>query len=248
MSTQVEFTPTTRVSGNGFAVTALVLGIVGACFGLIPLTSFFALVLGFIGAIFGLVALLLALRGKRGRKVMSVVGLVLCGIAFALGVWGMTVLAQAADDFVESLEGISTSTAPPSTDSAQGGAASSSVVGFGQTVTYEDGTTVTVSAPETRRFASSSLGTGEQGMVVDVSVTAGSEVVTGATVMVNARQGESEVASVIALEENIDGMIENDIRPGRTVTETYAFDADDAGDLEVIVKPGFTYHEAVFTP
>lgn len=243
-------TASTRTTGNGFAVTALVLGIVGALFGLIPLTSFIALPLGVIGLVFGIVAVVLALRGRRGRKVMAIIGLALSAIALALGVWGMSILAKATDDLAKSVQSVGTptqasaSSASSPDEAATGGDRTSA---FGGTITFDDGTKVSVSKPTARTFSQTSTDAGQKGIVVKVSVTAGKKAVTGATVLVNGRQGESEVPSVIDIGQNIDGSISNNIRPGKTVTQTYGFSTQGTDDLEIIVQPGFDYDEAVFT-
>lgn len=232
--------------GNGFAVTALVLGLVGIPFGLIPITGLFAVAAGLVGLVLGLLAIGQALRGRRRRKVMAWAGTVLSAVALALGVWGMTIVDKAVKDINESVSAIEQSdpsgAAAPAASSQEN---SVKTAKFGESISFENGTSVTVSAPRVREFGPSSTISGQKGVVVEVAVTAGNETVTGATVMVNARQGQSEVPAVY--DENVDGSIANDIRPGRTVKETYAFSADNADNFEVIVKPGFDYNEAVFT-
>jgi lysylphosphatidylglycerol synthetase-like protein (DUF2156 family) len=80
--------------GNGMAVTALVCGIVGAVFGLIPWTFWLAWILGIIAIVFG------ALGRRReerepaaGKRSMATAGLVLGIVAIALGIIGVIVLA-----------------------------------------------------------------------------------------------------------------------------------------------------------
>ena len=83
--------------GGGLAVAALVLGIIGVLFGLIPLTFFMAWVLGVLALIFGLVG-----RGKaRARRTMATWGAVLGAVAIALGVLGVIIIDDAVDELDE---------------------------------------------------------------------------------------------------------------------------------------------------
>lgn len=83
--------------GNGFAVTALVLGIVALVFGVIPFTFFIAIPCGVLAVIFGALALNRVTQGGTGKG-QAVAGLVTggVGILFALG-W-LVLLAVAAND------------------------------------------------------------------------------------------------------------------------------------------------------
>ena len=78
---------------NGFGIAALVLGIVGVLFGLIPLTFFFAWILGALALIFGLVG---RSRGKRGLapRGTSTAGVVLGSVALGLGVIGVVIIGS----------------------------------------------------------------------------------------------------------------------------------------------------------
>jgi hypothetical protein len=80
--------------GNGMAVAALVLGIVGVLSGLIPLLFFFAIVLGVLAFVFGLVGRSAAKRepGRSGRG-PAIAGAILGVVACALGVVGIVIVA-----------------------------------------------------------------------------------------------------------------------------------------------------------
>lgn len=85
--------PPPASAGNGLAVAALVLGIVGLFFGFIPLTFFLAWILGVLALVFGLIG-----RRRPARKAMATWGAVLGLAAIAMGVVGVVVLDQAIDD------------------------------------------------------------------------------------------------------------------------------------------------------
>lgn len=90
-------------STNGMAVAALVLGIIGAVFGLIPITFFIALICGVLALIFGIVGWRKANRGAE-RKGMAIAGLVLSLVALGLGVLGANIVGDVADELDQQFE------------------------------------------------------------------------------------------------------------------------------------------------
>ena len=84
--------------GNGLAIAALVLGIIGAVSGLIPLLFWLAWILGILAVIFGAVG-----RSKPVRKGMATAGLVLGIVAIGLGAIGVAIIDDAVDDVDEEL-------------------------------------------------------------------------------------------------------------------------------------------------
>lgn len=81
-------------SRKGFAVTALVLGVVGVVFGLIPITYVIALGAGVLALIFGV----LAWRWGMGKA-----GVILGVIAVGLGIWGAVIVNKAIDNLNQDL-------------------------------------------------------------------------------------------------------------------------------------------------
>ena len=79
---------------NGFAIVALVVGIAGLVFGLIPLTGFIAVILGATGLIFGLTNIGRIRRRVSTARKMTWFGSILSALALALGVWGMIIVAD----------------------------------------------------------------------------------------------------------------------------------------------------------
>lgn len=79
------YLPPTRPSHSGMAVAALVLGVVGICFGLVPITFLFAITLGVLALVFGCVA------RHRG---MGKAGIILGVVAVAFGIWGAVIVNQ----------------------------------------------------------------------------------------------------------------------------------------------------------
>lgn len=96
---------TKTVAPNGFAITALALGIFSLLFSLIPLLGILAIPVAVIGLIFAIVAAVLAFTGRRGRKVMAIVGGVLSLLALIVAM-GQT---KAVDDAVNDINGATAS-------------------------------------------------------------------------------------------------------------------------------------------
>jgi hypothetical protein len=85
---------TVHKAGNGLAVAALVLGIVGVVVGLIPLFFVVAWVCGLLALIFGLIG-----RSKRRqeRRGMALAGAILGVVAIAVGVVGVIIVNNVLD-------------------------------------------------------------------------------------------------------------------------------------------------------
>ena len=89
--------PPATAPGRGLAITSLVLGIVGAAMGIVPLLFWMALVVGLLGLIFGCV-------GRRHG--MGKAGIVLSLVSLTLGVVGAVILANAVHDVTKDLNSL----------------------------------------------------------------------------------------------------------------------------------------------
>lgn len=95
--------------GNGLAVAALVLGIVGTVFGLVPLTFMVALICGVLALVFGVVAWRAWRKdNSRGRRGMSIAGFVLGVAAIGLGIVGAVIVSDAVDDLNQTINELTT--------------------------------------------------------------------------------------------------------------------------------------------
>ena len=90
--------------GNGFAVAALVLGIIGVLTGLIPLLFFIVVPCGVLAFIFGLLGRRAAKRSPdRPRRGQATAGVVLGLVAAVLGVVGFVIVGNVINDAADSL-------------------------------------------------------------------------------------------------------------------------------------------------
>lgn len=94
-------------AGNGFAVTALVLGVIGAIVGLVPIFFIGAWLLGVLAIIFGFVGRSRAKRDPNaGRAGMALAGIILGVIAIILGIVGVNTVDKAVDQLDRDLQEI----------------------------------------------------------------------------------------------------------------------------------------------
>jgi hypothetical protein len=77
--------PPRSLKGKGFALTAVVLGILGICLSVIHVLWIIAFPPGVVGLVFGLIAITEASR-VRARKGLAIVGTILCVLALVLAV------------------------------------------------------------------------------------------------------------------------------------------------------------------
>lgn len=98
---------------KGFAVTALVLGIVAILGSWIPFLSIGSILIGLVGLIFGVIALIKAVKGTAGGKAMAIVGSALSALAIIFGIVSTSAGVLAVDEAVNELnEEIAASTEP----------------------------------------------------------------------------------------------------------------------------------------
>lgn len=89
---------------NGLGIAALVLGLVGLLFGLIPLTGFVAIVLGVIGLVLGLAGLGRVRKHIATNRVLTWFGVATSLGAIVLGIIGLVILGNAVDDAVDEID------------------------------------------------------------------------------------------------------------------------------------------------
>jgi hypothetical protein len=79
----------TPIFRNGFATTALALGIVGVGFGLTVLFGLLATVFGALAVLFGVIGVIRARKGRATDGGMAAIGVVAGQLAVALGIVSM---------------------------------------------------------------------------------------------------------------------------------------------------------------
>lgn len=91
--------------GNGFAIAALVLGIIACCLGLIPILGYFAFPLAAAGLALGIIAINRSRKAQSGKG-MAITGTVLCALGLVLATIGVVIVHNAFSDLDSSLNEI----------------------------------------------------------------------------------------------------------------------------------------------
>lgn len=89
---------------NGLGLAAIIVGMAGLVFGLVPLTGFIAVILGLTGLALGLAALGRVRRRQATNKWTTRIAVLVSAGAMALGIWGMTMVFGAVEDLDEGLD------------------------------------------------------------------------------------------------------------------------------------------------
>ncbi|GGZ97542.1 hypothetical protein GCM10010371_66690 [Streptomyces subrutilus] len=232
---------------NGQAVAALVLGIGGVLFGLVPFFFWVGTILAVVGLGLGIAALVRAARGAP-RKAMAVVGtsLGVLGLAASVGGFFLTayVVDTAADRVDRSIDeqldpggtdpedepwpGQSPSAPPPAkvpgVDSA---------LPFGETFTYPDGVKVSLSAP--KKYKPKSLYGQEKAVnaiAMTVTITNGSDKPHEVIYAVPNVRDDKGMTARLFFDGDVPKMIEGSILPGATASGIVAFEVPE-GTKEV---------------
>ncbi|MFF3392525.1 DUF4190 domain-containing protein [Streptomyces sp. NPDC002669] len=248
-------TPGVRPARNGLGIAALVLGVIGAVSGLIPLLFWLAGILGVIALILGLAGRGRAKRGEATNKGVTTFGAVLGLVSLILSVVGAVITFKAVGDAVDDIDkAISETTASakpkPGGDSAgkggkEGKKDTGEALGAGDSAVYDDDLTVTVgdAASYTPDEYAAGHTKGNKAYRVAVVVeNAGKEKFDSALVNVTARAGKEGVDAEQIFDDKVGAGFSGTVLPGKKVTVQFAFDAPaDAKNLTVEVNPGLTY-------
>ncbi|WP_405937103.1 DUF4352 domain-containing protein [Streptomyces sp. NBC_00726] len=256
--------PGLRPARNGLGIAALILGLIGAVSGLIPLLFWLAGILGTIALILGLVGRGRAKRGEATNKNMATFGTVLALIALIMSVVGAVITFKAVDDAVDDLNAAVSDTkgsAKPKTDGGTGKGTEKGKSGddkagkeekptgealeAGDAIVYDDDLTVTVGDAtkySPGEFAAGHTKGNKAYQVAVVIENAGKEKFDSTLVTVEGRAGKDGVDAEQIFDDKVGTGFTGTILPGKKATVLYAFDAPvDAKSLTVEVSPGFTY-------
>jgi hypothetical protein len=243
---------------NGFGITALVVGLIAICLGLIPLFGLGAIIGGIIAVVFGLLGFARARRGVATNRKMAMIGTIAGVLGGALGVWGLVIVNNAFTELDNTIKGAAPSAAAPAAPGAPadpGAPDQASTTGtFGQNITWPDGVAVTVSEPKAYRPSSSAAASRAAARYVSMTITLtnGSDKnveATGTTLAVTANGTPAD--EVFDSAKGIGGSPTSTVLPGKSVTYTVAFGVPtkEQTELQVEVRPGFGfgYQPAIFT-
>ncbi|MBZ4014602.1 DUF4190 domain-containing protein [Streptomyces purpurogeneiscleroticus] len=267
MSQQMQFppgapvptgAPAPQAARNGLGIAALVLGVIGALSGLIPLMFWFAGTLGLLALIFGLVGRGRAKRGQATNKGVALAGALLGIASLILSVVGAVITFTAVKDTVDEInKSLETSTAQPKSGGSEGedaagtGGDSKDAEGealhAGDTAEYDTGLSVTVSKATAYNVGEFAVGHKEGQKAYKFTVqleNKGKEKFDSTLTLVEARAGKDGKAAEQIFDGTVGEGFNGKILPGKSASVEFAFDTPaGAKNLDVEVSPGLE-HEA----
>jgi hypothetical protein len=232
--------------GNGLAIASVVLGGVG----LLLCWIFLGGILALVGLVLGVVALV----GKRGSRLLAIIGTAVSGLALVISVIVTIVTfvaaASAIDQITESIESTSSSQAPSAEAEAEDDSAETTTenVAFGETVTYDDGLAVTVSAPEPFTPGEYAAGADQAAAVVfTITITNGTDANFDPTLAYpSVASSGVEASSVYDSDASLD-QPSTAVPAGQSVSWRAAFSVADPAQLILEISPGpFEYDSIVY--
>ncbi|MFE7132993.1 DUF4190 domain-containing protein [Streptomyces sp. NPDC057638] len=236
--------PAPRPMRNGLGTAALILGIIGALSGLIPLLFWMAGILGLIAVILGLVGNGRVKRGEANNRGVTLTGAVMGLVALVLSVIGMVITFKAVDDAVDEIDKALT---PTGTKDDGGKKGTDDVLAPGKTAIYKDDLKITVSAPKSFQPSEYAVGhaKGNKGYQVTVTIeNAGTKKFEATLITADARAGADGATAEQIFDEKAGSGFTGTILPGKKATATYAFSAPAAAKtLTVEMSPGLMHDE-----
>ncbi|MGY0017984.1 DUF4190 domain-containing protein [Streptomyces sp. YJ-C3] len=254
--------PQQQIARNGLGTAALILGIIGALSGLIPIMFWLAGVLGVVALILGLTGRGRAKRGEATNKGVALAGVILAVLSLGLATFGAYTTFKAVGDAVDEINKSVSDTKAKDTktsgDAKDKGTSDSGTgeksdekpdagkaLEAGDSVVYDDDLTVTVSnavAYSPSEFAAGHT-KGNHAYKVTVTVTNDSKEKFDSTLLTaDARAGKDGVDAEQVFDEKVGTGFDGTILPGKKATVVYAFDTPAAAkNLTVEVTPSFEY-------
>jgi hypothetical protein len=237
---------------NGLGLAAVIIAPVGVLFGLVPLTGFVAVICALVTIPLAAVGWARYRKGQATNGRTAVTGLVIGVIALILGVWGITIVANALDELAGPSPlpaAADAAGAPPAVLGQQGAPATTPTAAFGQRVTFDDGVAVELTAPQAFQPSRSAAGADrDRAVTAEVTVVNGSgQPLDAVMVMVRATHGGREAPQIFDSAKGIGGAALGTVLPGKTITFPVAFSVGEGpAELQVEVNPNFLGDPAIF--
>ncbi|WKK72894.1 DUF4190 domain-containing protein [Rathayibacter oskolensis] len=241
---------------SGLAITALILGIASVVIAVLP----FVFGLAFPIAIAGVVVGIIALVRRKPPRAFSITGLVLSAVGFVIAVVVVIVavvqLASALDEldgtgFSESSETAAPLPLDEETTEEEPPAADDLTLGFGETLTYTDGVSLSVTAPT--EFAPTEYASGADqavNVVFTFTIENGSDQNLDPYTYAAVSSGGVEASRIFDIDNAVGDISTGPstvILPGGSVTWQEAYSLTDPASIVLQLSPSFDYQEAIFT-
>jgi hypothetical protein len=245
--------PVEPKQGNPLGIAALIVGILAVIGSIIPFISFVAWLPALVAIGLGIAAVVL----KNRKKVLGAIGLGLGVLALIISivvsVITVTTLAGAIGEQIESsLAPITEPTIPDFTEGEEGPVtAPGEAVGFGETVDYGDGVSISVSAPQP--FTPTEYASGADqpvNVVYSITITNGSSENIDPLPYSQVASGGTEGSQIFDFDNEAGDVTTyptTTILPGGSVTWLEAWSISDPENVTYQIAPSYDYGDAIFT-
>ncbi|WP_448006174.1 hypothetical protein [Agromyces bauzanensis] len=247
------FTEPSNPGPNVVGIIALIVAIAGLVVAFIPAVSGFAWILVPVAFVLSLIGLFL-----RGAKWPAVMGLVVSIIAVVVGlvmlvtslIGSIGAVVDEIDDAIPDVPGF-----PLPGEDAQGGDPGAGDLAFGETMTWDDGVALTVSAPEPYTPSDFAVGaTRANHIIFTLTITNNSSEDLQPLPLPTLSSGDQEVSQIVDLGGDLFGPGDDvgipptaTVEPGGSVSWRVAWSLDDPSSLTLQVAPNLSYPGATFT-
>lgn len=240
---------TGKPANNVLGLVALGTSVLGLIFGCIPFLAILGWILLFAGFVMGIIALVQKNKSKWAgitAIVVSVLGTILSMII--VFVVAVTALAESTDGEY------STSTSSPSSSAASeetAAAADSSTGNIGDTYTWDDGVSLTISQPEAFKPSDTAAGAEDKELkdIQKYTVTIkndSDEAVDPILFTMTGNSGGKEAQQIFDSQKNIGSAPSTKIQPGKSVSFDVAYAMVDHKDASFDVSLDFDRDEVTF--
>ncbi|GAA1814393.1 DUF2510 domain-containing protein [Agromyces neolithicus] len=256
------FTEPSNPAPNAVGLIAVPLAVLGLGLAFIPAASGFAWILVTVAFVLALIGLF-----RRGPKWPAITALVVSIIAAVVGIVMFVgfLIGSVGDVIDEAIPEVPIFPQPsddPGADPAPEpeqpvppGAPVEGELAFGETMTWDDGVALTVSAPEPYTPSEFALGaTNASNVVFTLTLTNNSSADLQPLPLPAVSSGDQEVSQIFDIGSDVIGTGDDvgfppaaTIEPGESVTWRAAWSLDDPSSLTMQVAPSFLYPSATFT-
>ncbi|GAA3370832.1 hypothetical protein GCM10020367_19040 [Streptomyces sannanensis] len=252
--------PPAQQARNGLGVAALIVGIAGVVFGLIPILFWISGLLGILALIFGLIGHSRARQGLATNKGMALAGTILGGVSLLMAVAGVIitvmVVKDATEEIKKEIDKVEASAAAPDSSDSSGGESSAPKapeLKLGDTYTYKDGVKVTVSKPSAYEPDEFAVGhkKGNKAVQLTITIVNGSnEQIDITTALPDVRDANGAEAEQVFDGSNATTMFNGKLLPGKQAVAKFIWSlpADAATSMELQMEPElFKYETAIWS-
>ncbi|MFD7320942.1 DUF4190 domain-containing protein [Streptomyces sp. NPDC059875] len=248
---------------NGLGVAALVVGIVGVLFAVVPLFFWLGTILGVLGLVFGIIGHSRVRKGEATNKGMALSGLVLGAIAVVVSIVALIVFVVAVKDFKnDSGDGIRKQDKGPAvaptadpwdtweTPEPEPTETAPAALAFGRSHTYPDGVEITVSKPRSYQPDQFAVrhAKGNKAFQVTITIVNGSKTPLDlSTALPDASDAEGSPADTVFDGSDATEPFRGTVLPGKQAKSTYAFSmpAGAAREMQLEMAPKILEYDKV---